>query len=79
MKTLVRAFSLCAVVVSLSLTGCEMVGGDTSEGASAAPDLSAQFKAGGCCDKAAKGGGTCTHPCCAEALAAGKVCENCNS
>ena len=45
---------------------------------SAAPAAAPKFKEGGCCDKAVKAGGACTHPCCVEAAAAGKVCEKCN-
>ncbi|MEZ0386987.1 MAG: hypothetical protein ACAI34_07975, partial [Verrucomicrobium sp.] len=37
-----------------------------------------KFKEGGCCDKAAKKGEKCAHPCCVEADKAGKVCEKCN-
>lgn len=37
-----------------------------------------EYKPGGCCDKAAKKGEKCAHPCCVEAEAANKVCEKCN-
>ncbi|WP_050023534.1 hypothetical protein [Verrucomicrobium sp. BvORR034] len=37
-----------------------------------------KYKEGGCCDKAAKKGEKCAHPCCVEAEKAGKVCEKCN-
>ncbi len=37
-----------------------------------------KYKEGGCCDKAAKKGEACKHPCCVEADKAGKVCEKCN-
>ena len=31
-----------------------------------------------CCDRAAKAGGACTHPCCVTAASEGKVCADCN-
>ncbi|QIF02687.1 hypothetical protein [Roseimicrobium sp. ORNL1] len=37
-----------------------------------------KYKEGGCCDKAAKKGEKCQHPCCVDAEKAGKVCEKCN-
>jgi type 1 glutamine amidotransferase len=37
-----------------------------------------KFKAGSCCDKAAKAGKTCGHACCKKAAVAGKVCAMCN-
>jgi len=37
-----------------------------------------QYKAGSCCDKAAKKGEKCTHPCCVTAEKDGKVCAKCN-
>ncbi|MCP5557457.1 MAG: hypothetical protein H7A55_06855 [Verrucomicrobiaceae bacterium] len=37
-----------------------------------------KYKAGGCCDKAAKAGEKCEHPCCVKAEAEGKVCAKCN-
>lgn len=37
-----------------------------------------KYKEGGCCDKAAKKGEKCKHPCCVDAEKAGKVCEKCN-
>lgn len=37
-----------------------------------------KYKEGGCCDKAAKKGEKCAHPCCVDAEKAGKVCEKCN-
>ena len=37
-----------------------------------------KYKEGGCCDKAAKKGEKCAHPCCVEAEKAQKVCEKCN-
>ena len=38
----------------------------------------ASFTAGSCCDKAAKAGGACTHPCCVEATSKELVCAACN-
>jgi hypothetical protein len=37
-----------------------------------------KYKEGGCCDKAAKKGEKCAHPCCVAAEKDGKVCEKCN-
>ena len=37
-----------------------------------------KYKEGGCCDKAAKKGEKCSHPCCVKAEAEGKVCAKCN-
>ena len=37
-----------------------------------------RYKDGGCCDKAAKKGEKCAHPCCVAAEKDGKVCEKCN-
>mgnify|MGYP006908272762 FL=1 len=37
-----------------------------------------KYKEGSCCDKAAKKGETCKHPCCVAAEKDGKVCEKCN-
>lgn len=37
-----------------------------------------RFKTGSCCDRAAKAGGACTHPCCVTAASEGKVCATCN-
>ncbi len=37
-----------------------------------------RFKAGSCCDRAAKAGGACAHPCCVTAASEGKVCATCN-
>jgi hypothetical protein len=37
-----------------------------------------KYKEGSCCDKAAKKGEKCQHPCCIDAEKAGKVCEKCN-
>ena len=37
-----------------------------------------KYKEGGCCDKAAKKGEQCKHPCCVAAEKDGKVCEKCN-
>jgi hypothetical protein len=37
-----------------------------------------KYKEGGCCDKAAKKGEKCAHPCCVTAEKDGKVCEKCN-
>lgn len=37
-----------------------------------------KYKEGSCCDKAAKKGEKCKHPCCVDAEKAGKVCEKCN-
>lgn len=31
-----------------------------------------------CCEKAKAKGEACAHPCCVEAVKAGKVCEKCN-
>ena len=36
------------------------------------------YKPGGCCDKAAKKGEKCAHPCCVDAEKEGKVCTKCN-
>lgn len=37
-----------------------------------------KHKEGSCCDKAAKKGEACKHPCCVAAEKDGKVCEKCN-
>lgn len=37
-----------------------------------------KYKEGGCCDKAAKKGEKCAHPCCVAAEKDGKACEKCN-
>jgi hypothetical protein len=37
-----------------------------------------KYKEGSCCDKAAKKGEKCKHPCCVDAEKAGKACERCN-
>lgn len=37
-----------------------------------------KYKEGSCCDKAAKKGETCQHPCCVSAEKEGKVCAKCN-
>ena len=37
-----------------------------------------KLKPGGCCDKAAKAGEKCAHPCCVTAEKEGKVCAKCN-
>ena len=37
-----------------------------------------KYKDGGCCDKAAKKGEKCAHPCCVAAEKDGKACEKCN-
>lgn len=37
-----------------------------------------KVKEGSCCDKAAKKGEKCAHPCCVKAEADGKVCAKCN-
>jgi hypothetical protein len=37
-----------------------------------------KYKAGGCCDKAAKAGTKCEHKCCVSAEKEGKVCAKCN-
>jgi hypothetical protein len=37
-----------------------------------------KYKEGSCCDKAAKKGEKCKHPCCVEAEKGGKACEKCN-
>ena len=49
-----------------------------TKGSGVPAEISALFKAGGCCDKAEKAGNACNHPCCKDAVAAGKVCEKCN-
>lgn len=36
------------------------------------------YKPGGCCDKAAKKGEKCAHPCCVDAEKENKVCAKCN-
>ena len=35
-------------------------------------------RAESCCDKAKAKGEACAHPCCKEAVKAGKICEKCN-
>lgn len=37
-----------------------------------------KYKEGSCCDKAAKKGEKCAHPCCVEAEKENKVCAKCN-
>ncbi|HSI33460.1 MAG: hypothetical protein ACAI43_01410 [Phycisphaerae bacterium] len=37
-----------------------------------------KFTAGSCCDKAAKAGEKCKHPCCVAATEKGEVCAKCN-
>ena len=37
-----------------------------------------KYADGSCCDKAAKKGGKCAHPCCVSAEKEGKVCAKCN-
>lgn len=54
-----------ALIVGLALAG----------GAIAADK---KYKDGSCCDKAAKKGEACKHPCCVAATKDGKVCEKCN-
>jgi len=41
-----------------------------------APEL--QFRDGSCCDRAAKKGGVCGHPCCKKAAQEDEVCSKCN-
>ena len=38
-----------------------------------------KYTAGSCCDKAAKKGEKCSHPCCVAAEKDGKVCAKCNT
>ena len=38
-----------------------------------------QFRAGSCCDRAHKGGGSCQHPCCVAWLQHGVACPKCNA
>ena len=52
---------------------------EAPKGGDKADDLSAQFKAGSCCDKAAKAGKACSHGCCVKAAASTQVCKKCNS
>ena len=52
-------------------------GGEASEAGSTGEPVM-KFSPGSCCDKAAKKGGSCTHPCCAKAIEAGEVCTKCN-
>ncbi len=40
------------------------------------PEL--QFRDGSCCDRAAKKGGVCGHPCCKKAAQEDEVCSKCN-
>lgn len=37
-----------------------------------------KYTDGSCCDKAAKAGKKCAHPCCVAADKEGKVCSKCN-
>lgn len=46
--------------------------------ASSALAADKKYKEGGCCDKAAKKGEKCGHPCCVAAEKEGKACEKCN-
>jgi hypothetical protein len=45
---------------------------------SAAIAADKKYTPGSCCDKAAKKGEKCAHPCCVKAEAEGKVCTKCN-
>jgi|GEM_PF-2848055 len=47
-------------------------------GGAPAKTIQASFKAGSCCDRAAKADKTCTHPCCIAAAKIGEVCSKCN-
>lgn len=48
----------------------------TLAGAALAADH--KYTEGSCCDKAAKKGEKCAHPCCVAAEKEGKVCTKCN-
>jgi hypothetical protein len=45
---------------------------------SAPPKVAPKYQEGSCCDKAAKKGDKCIHPCCVKAAKAAKVCDHCN-
>ena len=73
--------SACAHPCCVEAAGAGKVCAKCNPGVSAVPASAApalKFKEGSCCDKAAKAGGACSHPCCKDAEAAGKACEKCN-
>lgn len=57
-------------MLSVVLVGLSLAAGSVA--------AESKYKEGSCCDKAAKKGEKCTHPCCVAAEKAGKVCDKCN-
>ncbi len=58
--------TLLTIIAAASLVSSVSLGADK------------KYKEGSCCDKAAKKGEACKHPCCVAAEKEGKVCEKCN-